>query len=330
MSFELECLGTKGMQTIIFHKALEICQLNYSAFKAAVLRASLICSALAVCWFGFPAQADSDSSFSGKSFEPASISPACLNGTYPTSISEGQSTFGDCLNFDERYVPLGLAAGQTNSNRTNQLWRQSSGFSNLEGNNLETDFYLPLFASGKAPNSLEPRNALYFQHGITSWNSHDQIRRNDFRYGLTHRIRTSDSTDSGLFGISVLVEQNIERGHQRFVSGLGYNGNWGSSTLRWFSPMKQGIQLSSAYEEQALEGVELSVNVNITSEVDFGLKLGQWEVNEADDQYRTLGGGVSLQWRPHSWVTFRYSLDRKANKDSDSSQFNLIFERPKQ
>ena len=109
--------------------------------------------------------------------------------------------------------------------------------------------------------------ALFFQQGVTSWTDSQGLRRYDMRYGVVRRFNVSDEPGANVFGLSTFFQQNLEYGHGRVVSGLDYDGAWGRGTFNYFQPTTgwRDARSRAGYEERALAGMELSLQLQPTS-----------------------------------------------------------------
>lgn len=151
---------------------------------------------------------------------------------------------------------------------------------------------------------------LFFQQGVTSWTDSQGLRRYDMRYGVVRRFNVSDEPGANVFGLSSFFQQNMEYGHGRIVSGFDYNGVWGRSTFNYFLPTTGWRDSLSrpGYEERALAGMELSMQLQPTSTLGLETALTRWEARDGAGRWET-GARMGFSWQPHAWVRIRTSWD---------------------
>ena len=189
---------------------------------------------------------------------------------------QGQTVFGERFRINNR---LGL-------------WAGSRG---LRG---ELDAVVPLMGFSSGSHDESARRALFMQSGLTRWTDDQGFRRSDVRHGLVHRFAGSDSLEAGIFGLWVFVQQNLERGHERFVTGMDYTGRWGTGSLNYFAPTTDWLPGRRGYEERALEGMELDLRFDATSTITLNAATGRWEAANGSADWRTRSR-LGLEWRPH-------------------------------
>ena len=96
----------------------------------------------------------------------------------------------------------------------------------------ELDAVVPLAYRGRAQTGADdapalPGSALFLQQGMTRWTDEHGLRRNDVRLGGAWRF----AAGANVYGATALVQENLERGHQRIVLGTDYAGRWGHVSL---------------------------------------------------------------------------------------------------
>ena len=152
--------------------------------------------------------------------------------------------------------------------------------------------------------------AFFFQQGVTSWTDSQGLRRYDMRYGVVRRFNVSDEPGANVFGLSSFFQQNMEYGHGRVVSGFDYDGAWGRSSFNYFLPTTgwRDARSQSGYEERALAGMELSMQLQPTSTLNVETALTRWEARDGAGRWET-GARVGFSWQPHAWVKIRTAWD---------------------
>jgi len=175
----------------------------------------------------------------------------------------------------------------------------------VNGGGLRGDFdaVIPLQAFSSTDSETDAKRALFLQNGVTQWTDNHGFRRNDQRHGLVRRFAASDDIDEGIFGLWVFFQQNLERGHERFVTGMDYSGHWGTGSLNYFMPTTDWLPGRPGYEERALEGMELDLRFNATSTVTLNAAMGRWEAEDGSGRWTTRSR-LGLDWRPHPWLRF--------------------------
>ena len=152
--------------------------------------------------------------------------------------------------------------------------------------------------------------AFFFQQGVTSWTDSQGLRRYDMRYGVVRRFNVSDEPGANVVGLSTFFQQNLEYGHGRVVTGLDYDGAWGRGTFNYFQPTTgwRDARSRAGYEERALAGMELSLQLQPTSTLDVETALTRWEARDGAGRWET-GARVGVSWQPHAWVKIRTAWD---------------------
>ena len=147
--------------------------------------------------------------------------------------------------------------------------------------------------------------ALFLQNGLSRWRDEHGFQRTDTRFGMVHRIATSERPNAGgVFGTSVFFQENLERGHARIVTGLDYSDGWGSGSLSYFMPVTDWRTGRIGYEERALEGVEFELRSDVTRTIELEATIGQWESRDGSGDWNTRGR-FSIRWQPHPWLGLR-------------------------
>ena len=165
------------------------------------------------------------------------------------------------------------------------------------------DAVIPLnFAAGRSAEGV-PENALFLQQGLTRWRDSEGFRRNDLRYGTAWRFALSDEPGADILGFSTLLQENLERGHQRLATGVDYAGRWGSGWLQHFTPVTDWLPGRAGYEERPLGGTELGFRLDVTTTVSADAALARWEDDGAGRE--SLESRFGLGWRPHPWLGLR-------------------------
>ena len=165
------------------------------------------------------------------------------------------------------------------------------------------DAVVPLnFAAGRAEEGVQ-ESALFLQQGLTRWRDGEGFRRNDARYGAAYRFALSDAPGADVLGFSTLLQENLERGHQRLATGLDYAGRWGSGWLQHFVPVTDWLPGRPGYEERPLGGTELGLRLDVTTTVSADAALARWEDDGAGRE--SLESRFGLGWRPHPWLGLR-------------------------
>ena len=171
----------------------------------------------------------------------------------------------------------------------------------------------------------KPR-ALFMQHGVTTWEDDYAFRRNDMRFGMVHRFALSEIPGRSVVGVSVVFQQNVERGHERIVPGLDYAGKWGTGSVSFFLPTTDWRPGRAGYEERAREGMEVGFRMDPTTTISLKMAFGRWE--DRDDSGRwEARGRMAIGWRPHPWLTLA-AASSLGHAHEDSKSFRLTFSRP--
>lgn len=171
-------------------------------------------------------------------------------------------------------------------------YQGDAGFAN------DLDMVIPLaFTDPKSGASL------FWQQGITRWRDSLGDSRDDLRFGVAYRFRLTGKPDSDIVGVSAFSLHNPERGHQVLASRVDYAGRWGTGSLTHFLPVTDWRSVDFAHEERALEGVELGLNLDVTTTIRANLTASAREAEDGSNEWERearLGG----DWRPHPWLSF--------------------------
>ena len=233
------------------------------------------------------------------------------------ALNDSLSSGADCLFGNGLNVVLdeGVGLADEYGKRTfgehfqligNLTYSSISGETGLGG---DIDIVLPL--SGADPTEIDKASetALFLQQGVTRWWSSLGSFRSDLRHGLVYRFRVSDDREADIFGISMFHQANVERGHKVLVPVIDYSGRWGRGALRYFSPTTGWNRAQLGYEERALEGMELSIGVDVTTTLRLNTTGYRWEAEDGSGRW-TSGARVDVGWRPHPWLEFSAGYGR--------------------
>ena len=216
-----------------------------------------------------------------------------LDQTTQYANAYGKRLFGEHFSFVNRMTYSQMGGGFSGEVDTVVPLAALAGFAGFGGMEADTE-------SG----------ALFFQQGVTSWTDSQGLRRYDMRYGVVRRFNVSEEPGVNVFGLSSFFQQNMEYGHGRLVSGFDYNGVWGRSTFNYFLPTTgwRDSRSRSGYEERALAGMELSMQLQPTSTLGVETALTRWEARDGAGRWET-GARMGFSWQPHAWVKIRAAWD---------------------
>ena len=216
-----------------------------------------------------------------------------LDQTTQYANAYGKRLFGEHFSFVNRMTYSQMGGGFSGEVDTVVPLSALAGFAGFGGMEADTE-------SG----------ALFFQQGVTSWTDSQGLRRYDMRYGVVRRFNVSEEPGANVFGLSSFFQQNLEYGHGRLVSGFDYNGVWGRSTFNYFLPTTGWRDSRSrvGYEERALAGMELSMQLQPTSTLGLETALTRWEARDGAGRWET-GARMGFSWQPHAWVKIRAAWD---------------------
>ena len=199
--------------------------------------------------------------------------------------AHGKAQFGEHFHIDRR---LGLTA--------------SSGTLSAD-----LDVVLPLTALSSVEDDAVTRS-FFVQNGVTRWRDAHGFQRSDVRLGFVHRYALHEEPGDGVLGTSMFVQENLERGHTRVVTGLEYLDRWGQGSLSYYMPVTDWVPGRHGYEERALEGVELGYGTDLTDTVSFSAGAGRWQSRDGTDAWVDQGR-LDVGWQPHPWFELRGGWD---------------------
>ena len=176
----------------------------------------------------------------------------------------------------------------------------------------DLDTVVPLAAFSASETDAGP---VYFvQNGLTRWTDAHGFRRNDLRHGIVHRFPGPGWARDGLFGVWAFFQQNLERGHQRVVTGFDYTGRWGNATLNYYVPSTKWRPGRPGYEERALEGMEMGLQFAATDTIDLTAAAGRWETADGSNGWDTRAR-AGVGWSPHVWLRLGAQWETVGNAD---------------
>ena len=185
----------------------------------------------------------------------------------------------------------------------------------------ELDAVIPLAYRGRAQSGAdEPAplgSALFLQQGMTRWTDEHGLRRNDVRLGGAWRF----AAGGDVYGATALVQENLERGHQRIVLGTDYAGRWGHVSLQHYVPTTEWRPGRTGYEERAVGGTELGVRFDLTTTVSLDTALGRWERDDAGRS--AVDGRLGLDWKPHPYLALDARTGLGSGADGESLGLSL-------
>ena len=167
-------------------------------------------------------------------------------------------------------------------------------------------------------------SAFFFQKGVTRWTDAHGFRRHDLRFGTAWRFTLPHFAGADVVGATALVQENVERGHQRFVLGTDYAGRWGRASLQHYLPTTEWRAGRAGYEERAVGGTELSVRLDLTTTVSLDTAMGRWERDDAGRS--ALDGRLGLGWKPHPYL--RLDARTGIGSGADAGAFMLSLNVP--
>ena len=94
-------------------------------------------------------------------------------------------------------------------------------------------------------------SAFFLQQGVTRWTDAHGFRRHDVRLGTAFRFALPHFAGADVVGAAAMVQENVERGHQRLVLGTDYAGRWGHASLQHYLPTTEWRAGRAGYEERA-------------------------------------------------------------------------------
>ena len=190
------------------------------------------------------------------------------------------------------------------------------------GLQADLDTVIPL-ASADFLSDSSAASSVFFQYGVTRWMDSERGLRNDFRYGLAHRFRTSEKPNSNVIGLSMFHVRNAEQGHELLVSSIDYGSHWGGGSLTHYLPRTGWLATDGGYLERATGGAELGLHLNLTSTIQMNL-TGYRRQSQQELGGRSEGVQLALGWQPHKWFKFTASIDDKNNGERSHSIHALV------
>ena len=191
--------------------------------------------------------------------------------------------------------------------------------------NADLDVVLPL--NGLFSFSEDAMTRSFFvQKGVTRWRDRHGFQRNDVRLGAVSRYALNRGRDFGIVGASMFVQENLERGHKRIVTGLKYMGRWGGGSLNHYQPLTDWRPGRRGYEERAIEGVEFGFDTDLTSTIDVNTAIGRWQKKDGSGAWVTQGQ-LGIGWQPHPWLQVRWNW-HGVGADDDSMALNATITIP--
>ena len=189
----------------------------------------------------------------------------------------------------------------------------------------DLDVVIPLTGYSTVPESTVSRS-LFLQNGVTRWWDERGFRRNDVRFGVVNRFALDEGSESGIVGISMFMQENAERGHTRVVTGLEYMGRWWTGSLNHYEPLTDWRPGRVGYEERAIAGMELGLDIDLTKTLGIETAAGRWENRDGSDTWGTRGR-LGIEWRPHSWFQLNGNWNG-IGADDDSKLLQATFTMP--
>jgi hypothetical protein len=217
--------------------------------------------------------------------------------------AHGKSQFGEHFHIDRR---LGLTA--------------SSGTLSAD-----LDVVIPLTALSSVDDDAVTRS-FFVQNGVTRWRDEHGFQRSDVRLGFVHRYALFEQPGDGVLGTSMFVQENLERGHARVVTGLEYLDRWGQGSLSYYMPVTDWRPGRYGYEERALEGMELGYGTDLTNTINLSAGAGRWQSKDGTDAWVDQGR-LDIGWQPHPWFELRGGWDG-IGTDDDSMALHASFTMP--
>ena len=185
----------------------------------------------------------------------------------------------------------------------------------------ELDAVVPLAYRGRVRSGEDAQalsgGAFFLQQGVTRWTDEHGFRRNDVRLGTALRF----AAGADVVGATALVQENLERGHQRFVVGTDYAGRWGHASLQHYLPTTNWRPGRSGYEERAVGGTELSVRFDLTTTLALDTAMGRWERDDAGRS--AIDGRLGLGWKPHPYLALDARTGLGSGADGESFMLSL-------
>ena len=192
-------------------------------------------------------------------------------------------------------------------------WSSDNGQTEVSG---DLDVVAPLsFAGNKSP--LGGVSSFFTQQGVTRFRDTSGAMRNDLRHGVAYRFRLNKDPESDIIGISSFYQHSAEYQHKVMVLGMDYAGRWGTGAFRYFNPSTRWRHSYSGLEQRALEGMELSGKLNLTTAIDLSATGYRWEAEDGSGRWED-GTRLELGWRPHTWLRFVAGYDQSTQRKAES------------
>ena len=174
-----------------------------------------------------------------------------------------------------------------------------SSSSGIQGN---LDVVVPVYSFSSSSSDATPLRSGFLQNGITRWVDERGIQRSDARMGVVYRF-TAGQNRANMFGLSALLQKNLEFDHQRLATGVDYAGIWGVASLTYFKPITDWQFNHLGYKERPLEGMDFDMQLKPTTAILFRTTVGRWKDPEGSGNWLTRGR-VALEWQPHPYLKF--------------------------
>ncbi len=188
-------------------------------------------------------------------------------------------------------------------------YQSGTGFVN------DLDVVIPLAFKDK---DRRTRSSLFLQQGVTRWRDSGGDSRDDLRIGMAYRFRLTDEPDSDVVGMSAFSLHSADWGHQVLASRVDYAGRWGTGSLTYFLPATSWRPTDPGYEERALEGVELGLDLKLTTTLRANLTAYRWQAEDGSDEWDE-GARLGVDWRPHPWLNLSAGYDGIGGGKTSSS-----------
>ena len=172
-----------------------------------------------------------------------------------------------------------------------------SSSSGIQGN---LDVVVPVYSFSSSSSDATPLRSGFLQNGITRWVDERGIQRSDARMGFVYRF-TAGQNRANMFGLSALLQKNLEFDHQRLATGVDYAGIWGVASLTYFKPITDWQFNHLGYKERPLEGMDFDMQLKPTTAILFRTTVGRWKDPEGSGNWLTRGR-VALEWQPHPYL----------------------------
>ena len=236
----------------------------------------------------------------------------CAQGLNGGDLDQTRSAVTDCLTDSAMQIGADASFGWLNTKGKQRIGPGFAVTSRLryamQADNKvlgDIDLVLPLGAA-KTRADANPSRAFFLQQGLTRWTDARSEVRNDMRFGGVVRF-AGGGKRGGVYGLSAVAQENREFGHRRLVAGVDYIGAWGGGSLSWYRPITKWRLGRPGYEERALEGLDLALDLNLTTTLDLRATLGRWEQTADPDKVRTQAS-LNLDWRPHDYLSLGANL----------------------